>query len=177
MTILDRTPLYQGHLGVQKLRLRDDSGKELVREVIVRRDAVAALVYDRDQQAYLLVEQWRPGAEGPLRELPAGIIDEGEAPEVALRRELEEELGVVVGETTRIATFYSTPGFCTEQIHLYYAEVTGRVGEGGGKAEEDEQITIRPVKADDFYAAPPNDAKTAVAWAWARGQLLNTLSR
>ena len=170
MTIVDRRALYQGHLRVQQVTVRDEAGQERKLEVVERRDAVAALVLDPGRQRYLLVEQWRAGAEAPLLELPAGLIDEGEDPATALRRELEEELGGRVGELTAIATFYTTPGFCTEQIHLFYAELTERTGAGGGKAEEGEQLEVRELTWDELAARPLRDAKTLVAVEWARSR-------
>jgi 8-oxo-dGTP pyrophosphatase MutT (NUDIX family) len=139
-------------------------------EVVTRRDAVAALVYDRQAAAFLLVEQWRAGAQGVVLEVPAGLIDGFELPETALRRELLEELGVEVTEPQLIATFYTSPGFSTEQIYLYFVEVTARPGTGGGLVAEGEAITIRSVAAAAFYELPLFDSKTLVAREWARGR-------
>ena len=169
MTIENITPLYEGHLRVNQVQVRTPDGALQKLERVERRDAVAALVYDPAAAAYLLVEQWRVGAEAPLLELPAGLIDGDESPETALRRELREELGVEVGELTAIATFYPSPGFCSEQIHLFAAEVTSRVGAGGGLATEGEALTVRPITAADFYHNTPlHDAKTLLAREWAR---------
>ena len=45
-----------------------------------------------------LIRQFRPGANQPLWEIPAGTLEPGEPPDVCARRELEEEAGVVAGE-------------------------------------------------------------------------------
>ena len=171
MTVLEASTLYGGHLKVLRLTVQagpDELPRHL--EVVTRRDAVAALVFDRVAGRYLLVEQWRVGAQAPVLELPAGIIDAGETPEAALRRELREELGAEVGALTAIATFYTTPGFCTEQIHLFYTELTSRPEAGGGLASEGEDLTVRELTADDFFRQPLHDAKTLVAREWARNR-------
>lgn len=174
MEVIDTAILYAGHLHVRQLTVADPAGgapRKL--EVISRRDAVAALVYDPAAAAYLLVEQWRVGAQGPVLELPAGLIDGPEQPATALRRELLEELGVEVSDPELIAVFYTTPGFCTEQIHLFHVQVTGRPGPGGGLAEEGEALTIRAVPVDELYEMPLCDGKTLVAREWARGRQLH----
>ena len=104
-------------------------------------------------------------------EVPAGLIDQDEPPEAALRRELHEELGVEVGTLTLIATFYTSPGFSSEQIFLFATEVIGRAGEGGGLAAEGEALTVRAIPREAFYHATPlYDAKTLLAREWARAR-------
>lgn len=173
MNVLETTDLFSGHLKVRRLTVQAapaEAPRHL--EVVTRRDAVAALVFDPAAGHYLLVEQWRVGAQAPVLELPAGLIDADEAPETALRRELREELGAEVGDLTAIATFYTTPGFCTEQIHLFYTEVTARPEAGGGLTAEGESLTICALTPEAFYARPLHDAKTLVAREWARSRQL-----
>ncbi|WP_406113529.1 NUDIX hydrolase [Kitasatospora purpeofusca] len=52
--------------------------------------AVVALTPDR---RIVLTRQFRPGPQALLYELPGGVIDRGESPEVAAARELAEETG------------------------------------------------------------------------------------
>ena len=103
-----------------------------------RGDSVAALLFDREEQAIVLVRQFRfpTHGKGPgwILEAVAGIVDEGESPEEAIRREVLEETGYRVDQLEHISTFYVSPGGSSERIGLYYAEV-GRqdhVGEGHG---------------------------------------------
>ncbi|MBC7446660.1 MAG: NUDIX hydrolase [Hymenobacteraceae bacterium] len=178
MIVLETADMYKGHLKVRQITVQatPDAPRQHF-EVVTRHDAVAALVFDPAARGYLLVEQWRVGAQGPVLELPAGLIDAGETPEAALRRELREEIGGEAGELTPIATFYTSPGFSTEQIHLFYAEFTERSGVGGGRAEEGEAISIRVVPADEFFAMPLADAKTLVAREWAKGNASEMINR
>ena len=65
--------------------------------------------------ATILVRQYRKAVEKTLLEVPAGGIDVGETPETAARRELLEETGFTADIIEPLASFYSSPGFCTER--------------------------------------------------------------
>jgi ADP-ribose pyrophosphatase len=124
----------------------------------------------------LFTEQFRfPALEkGPgwLLEIIAGMIDAGEAPEGALRREIAEELGYGVDRVEHIATFYVSPGGSSERIWLYYAEVSegGRVSEGGGLPGEHEDIRVVSLTAEEARTALADgrlvDAKTIIGLQW-----------
>ncbi|MFC4637561.1 NUDIX domain-containing protein [Deinococcus hohokamensis] len=89
-------------------------------EVVRHADAVAILVLN-DRGEMLLVRQQRRAIGAPTVEAPAGLIDEGETPEQAARRELQEEAGLD-GEMTLLTRFYSSPGFCDEQLYVFEAQ-------------------------------------------------------
>ena len=59
------------------------------------------------------------GAE--LLEIPAGKLEPGEDPRSCAARELEEETGCRAGTLKPLFAMYPTPGYCSEQLHLYYA--------------------------------------------------------
>jgi ADP-ribose pyrophosphatase len=146
------------------------------RLVFERGDSVAAVVFDRDTQRLLFTEQFRfPTHEkGPgwIVEVMAGMIDPGESPDAALRREIAEELGYRADRIDHIATFYVSPGGSSERILLYYAEVGGdeRVSEGGGVPGEYEDIRIVRLSLDEARAALSDgrltDAKTIIGLQW-----------
>jgi len=142
--------LYDGrHLSVES---RD--GKE----VVVHGPAVAVVAVDGDGRV-VLVRQIRAGAGGPLVELPAGNLDDGEPPETAARRELAEETGLHGGDWRAVATFYTSPGFCDELMHLFIAR---GLEEGEAHPQGDEELDIIRVPAADVPAllAQIRDAKT-----------------
>lgn len=148
------------------------SGK--VEKVIVRRnDAVSAVVYNTDTQQYIFVSQfrysaYRNGENGWLTELMAGVIDKDETPEDALVRELEEELGYTTDKAEKITSFFTAPGYTTEQVHLYYVEVSNASKSGKGGGVEDEHENIEPVSysleeiREIMEAHTFNDAKTII---------------
>jgi ADP-ribose diphosphatase len=75
----------------------------------------------------LLVHQWRTPASAVLLEIPAGTLDtdektnEVEDPDLAARRELEEETGYRAKTWQKLAAFWTAPGFAGERMHLYLA--------------------------------------------------------
>ncbi|HAY29432.1 MAG TPA: NUDIX hydrolase [Candidatus Accumulibacter phosphatis] len=152
------------------------------RLVFERGDSVAAVVYHRDSDSLLFAEQFRYPTVGKgsgwLLEVVAGMIDAGESPETALRREVEEELGFTLARCEAIATFFVSPGGSSERIWLYYAEVTDadRVGDGGGLAAEHEEIRIVRMSLEAAKAALRQgslaDAKTIIGLQWLSSRTL-----
>jgi ADP-ribose pyrophosphatase len=96
------------------------SGRQTSREVVEHSDCVAIVAID-DNDNVLLVNQYRQAIGKELLEIPAGGIDPGEDAEAAVRREMREETGFLPRRVTSLGGFYSSPGFCTEYLHLYLA--------------------------------------------------------
>jgi len=113
--------IYDGR--AVKLRVdtvRMPGGRETRREIVEHRDCVAIVAIDADDNV-LLVNQFRKPVEKELLEIPAGGIDPGEDPVTTVRREMQEETGYLPRKVERLGGFYSTPGYCTEYLHLYLA--------------------------------------------------------
>lgn len=113
--------IYDGR--VVKLRVdtvRMPGGRETRREIVEHSDCVAIVAIDADGNV-LIVKQFRKAVEKELLEIPAGGIDPGEDPVTAVRREMQEETGYLPQKVERLGGFYSTPGYCTEYLHLYLA--------------------------------------------------------
>jgi ADP-ribose pyrophosphatase len=91
----------------------------------------------------LLLRQFRHAAEGYIWEIPAGRLDPGESPDQCARRELAEETGMRAGRLERLTTFYTTPGFTDERIHLFLAD---GLEEGNHRREFDEFIELCPTR-------------------------------
>ena len=68
-----------------------------------------------------MVRQFRKAIERTLLEIPAGGIEEGEQPVDCVRRELQEEIGMLPNKIEKIGGFYLGPGYCTEYLYLYLA--------------------------------------------------------
>jgi len=131
--------IYQGrvvNLRVDLVRLTN--GRTTKREIVEHGDAVAILAVTPDRDL-LLVQQYRKPVESELLEIPAGGVNAQEDPADAVRRELQEETGYVPGTVRHLATFYTSPGFCTETMHLYLAT---NLTPGQRQADEDEAITL-----------------------------------
>ena len=157
------------------------------RLVFERGDSAAALLFNKDTQKVLLIEQFRYPAyeKGPgwIQEVVAGVIDQNERPEETIRREIREEIGYEVREPlTHIATFYVSPGGTSERNMLYYAEVSNadHVSAGGGKVSEHEDIELVEMTLSELWQALDNgdiaDAKTLIAVQWLRNRMNNSNS-
>jgi ADP-ribose pyrophosphatase len=161
---------------VRAQRYNGQMSKPVRRLVFERGDAAAAILFNRDNQKVLLVEQFRyPTYEkgpGRVKEVVAGVIKPGEGPEEAMRREIEEEVGYRVQQLRPIATFFVSPGGSSERIFLYYAEVGDgdRVSAGGGLVDENEDILLIEYSRAELLQALASgqfqDAKTLIAVQW-----------
>jgi ADP-ribose pyrophosphatase len=116
------------------------------REIVEHPGAVAIVAVDEEGRV-TLVRQLREPARKELLELPAGTLEEGEEPLVTARRELEEETGLTGGSWRELATFYTTPGFCRERMHVFVAD---GVEEGEARQEADESIELVRVPVDEL---------------------------
>jgi len=112
--------VYSGRvLSVCAGEVRLEDGTVAQREV-VRHSGSVAIVPVLDD-AVVLVRQFRITIEREIDELAAGRIDEGETPEQAARRELEEELGYVAERMVPGSSYYSSVGFLDEVLHIFLA--------------------------------------------------------
>jgi ADP-ribose pyrophosphatase len=108
-----------------------------------------------------LVRQERLATGGPLLELPAGGQEEGESPLECARRELREETGLHGGEWVEVATFFSSPGYTDEKIHLFIATA---LEAGAASPEGSEAIELVRVPLDQVpsLVEEVEDGKTLV---------------
>ena len=108
------------------------------REIVEHPGAVAIVAVD-DGGFVTLVRQLREPARAELLELPAGTREPGEEPLATAQRELREECGLTGGEWTLLTSFWTTPGFCRERMHVFLAE---GVEQGEAEPEEDEALEL-----------------------------------
>jgi ADP-ribose pyrophosphatase len=94
----------------------------------------------------VLVRQTRPGANGTTLELPAGCLEDGEEPEEAAVRELEEECGLSAGTWRPLGSFWAAPEYSTERVHVFEATELLDVGSPGLDADEDVVVERLPLK-------------------------------
>jgi ADP-ribose pyrophosphatase len=130
--------VFQGKLiDVRKDTVRLPDGKTTEREIVVHPEVIAVLPLLGDGQI-VFVRQYRKAAERILLEIPAGGVEPGETPEDAVRREMIEETGYRVDGMTHLVSFYTSPGFTTELMHLYRAYDL----HPGTPTEETDQIEV-----------------------------------
>ena len=100
--------------------VRYPDGREAAYDFIRHGGAVTILPLDDDDNIWF-VRQYRHPIQGLLLELPAGTLEEGEAPEICAAREIREEIGMAAEKLQKIGEFYLAPGYSTEFMHIYLA--------------------------------------------------------
>jgi ADP-ribose pyrophosphatase len=147
-------------------RFRYDDGDVVEREVVSHPGAVAVVAHDGE--SLWLVRQPREAVDDYLLELPAGKLDEeGEDVLATAKRELAEEIGKAANSWEHLTTFYSSPGFSDEQIHVYLAT---DLYDEQAHTDEIERIEIVKVplgELDDVIRSN-RDSKTLIGLLWFR---------
>ncbi|MEU4520043.1 NUDIX domain-containing protein [Amycolatopsis sp. NPDC024027] len=147
------------------------------RETYDRGNGATVLLYDLDGGTVLLTRQFRypvyvnDHPDGMFVETAAGLLD-ADDPETAIRREAQEETGVRIGALEHVFDVYTSPGSVTERLHCYAAPYDpADRGEGGGLAEEGEDIEVLELPFPKALAMIGTgeiaDAKTIMLLQWA----------
>jgi len=171
--------VYDGRIvrvDVDTVRAPDGS---LMKLEMVRHAGAAAIVPLVSDSAsgdptVLLIKQYRHAAGGTIWEIPAGVLEPGEAPLDCARRELMEEVGATAEHFDHLTTLYTTPGFTDERIHVFLAtDLTQREP----SHEPDELIRVEPVPLaralEMIRDGEIADAKSVVALLYVAGYRLN----
>lgn len=195
--ILSNTNSYDGFFKIQTLTLTHklfEGGwsHPIKRELFVRGKAAGVLLYDRDNDSVILIEQFRIGSllaesneEGQqnspwLFELVAGIIEPGEAAEDVAIREAKEESGADIQDLIPICDYLVSPGGTNESLALYCAIVDSQHISGvHGLESEGEDIRVHVVAREEaikaIYDGRINNAATIIALQWLELNLLKKL--
>jgi 8-oxo-dGTP pyrophosphatase MutT (NUDIX family) len=165
--------VYDGSFfSVAKGRFRHEDGEEVEREIVTHTGAVGIVVLDGDDLWF--VRQPREAIGSPdLLELPAGKLDEeGESPLDSAKRELAEEIGKQASTWEPLGSFYTSPGFTDEEVHLFLATGITDVDERP-EVDHDERIDveIRPLADLDTILAETKDSKTLIGLSRLRDRL------
>lgn len=157
-----------------QLKRSDGVWQDQTRETYDRGHGATCLLYNHDEDTVLLTRQFRlPAfvtgnddvADGMLIEAPAGLL-EGMNPDERMRAELEEETGFAVSKLTQVFNPFMSPGSVTERLACFTGTYSARdqVSEGGGKADEGEDIAVLHIKLGDAMTMVASgeiaDAKT-----------------
>jgi ADP-ribose pyrophosphatase len=135
---------------VISLHLQDvelPNGKQSKREIIKHPGAVAILAITDDKKV-VMVEQYRKALERTIVEIPAGKLEKGEEPELCARRELEEETGYECESLELLTSFYTSPGFADEIVHVYVAKGLNKK-ENAAALDEDEFVNLEELTFDE----------------------------
>lgn len=152
-------------LDVRVERFRHADGEEVSREIVRHQGAVGILAHD-EEHVWLVRQPREAVGEQALLEIPAGRLDvDGEEPLQTARRELAEEISLAARRFEHILTYYSSPGFTDEQVHLFLAT---DLYEQHLPSEENERIEIVrwPLDRLEQALAECLDSKTIIALQW-----------
>src|SRR3954469_4850383 len=157
---------------VRQDTFRHEDGDEAQRDIVVHPGAVGVVVLDGDR--LWLVRQPRQAVGGPdLLEFPAGkLLQPGGDPPETAKRELAEEIGKQAEHWESLGSFFTSPGFASEEVHLFLATGISDADERP-EVEENERIDveIRPVSDLDAIIADTKDSKTLIALYKLKGRL------
>ena len=141
------------------------NGKTSKREIVKHPGAVAVIPVTDDNKI-IMVEQYRKALERTIIEIPAGKLEAGEKPEVCAARELEEETGYECANMEWLISFYTSPGFADEIIHVYKATGLSKKANPAA-ADEDEFVNLMEITLEEAIELVKEqkifDAKTAYA--------------
>ncbi len=159
-------PIFSGRI----IRLQVDevelpNGNTSTREIVKHPGAVAVIPITSDNKI-VMVEQYRKPMEKVLVEIPAGKLEKGEEPAYTAVRELEEETGYESQSLEWLISFYTSPGFADEIVHLYVAKGLVKK-ENAASLDEDEFVNVLEVTLEEAIEFVREqrvyDAKTAYA--------------
>ncbi len=112
---------YRGKaFSVRKDQVRLPQGRIADLDIVEHVGAVTILPIDSDGNIWF-VRQYRHATGDELLELPAGTLEDDEAPAVCAQRELQEEIGMRAERMQLIGEFYLAPGYSTELMYVYLA--------------------------------------------------------
>lgn len=161
--IIDEKTAYRGFFSLKVITLkhtlyRGGWSAPLTREVFQRGNCVAVLLYDPQQDALVIIEQFRPGAlqlnddRVWLLEIVAGSIEPGETAEAVAYREAAEESGCEILEMIKINEFFTSPGGTSELLHLFCGRINStHIGGLHGLEEENEDIAVQVLPFKEVY--------------------------
>lgn len=148
------------------------------REAYDRGNGATVLLYDPDRRTVLLTRQFRlptfvnGNPDGMLIETPAGLLDEDD-PETAIRREVEEEAGVTLGDVQPLFELFMSPGSVTERVAFFAApyDASARDAAAGGGVDGEEDIEVLELDVDEALGMVDDgriaDGKTVLLLQWA----------
>ena len=140
--LLERKRLYEGKVFNMIVdQIEYPSGNRSVREIAEHPGGAVALAVFPDRQI-LFVKQHRYPIDAVIYELPAGKLHPGEDPMACAQRELEEETSYRARTWRKLTSIYTTPGFCSEILHIFLATGIEKVAHGQTLEEGEHSLKV-----------------------------------
>ncbi len=120
--ITDSKIIFEGRVFDVKVdNIKYNSGNDGIREVVIHNGG-SVVVPVTDEGKIVMVTQYRYPFGKKFLELPAGKLEKDEDPLICAERELTEETGYVSNSIIKLGNIATSPGFCTELLHVYLAK-------------------------------------------------------
>jgi ADP-ribose pyrophosphatase len=146
-------------------------GSVLPRDLVRLGESVCILPL-LDDGRVVLIRNRRHAVGQWLWEVPAGMIDPGEQPDGAARRELREEAGYRAGRLDRLGRIFTAPGAVDERMHVFRATGLDEVGQALEAYEQIEVHRLHLAEVDRMIASGELcDAKTIAAVSLHRAKM------
>ena len=149
--ILDRTILSDNWYVLNKITFeyRQKNGQWVTqsREAYDRGNGATILLHNPETDRVILTRQFRlptfinGNPNGMLIETCAGLLD-NDSPEVAIRRETEEETGYIITDVVKVMEAYMSPGSVTEKLFFYVAHYSPNTERSTGGGVDEEEIDV-----------------------------------
>ena len=94
----------------------------------------------------VMVWQYRFGTDAMSLEIPGGVIDPGESPEVAAARELREETGYVADALEPLVVVEANPAMQNNRCFTFLARGARRAAETAFDAQEEIETVLVPAR-------------------------------
>ena len=108
---------------------------------------VIPVIEDQKGKQFVMVRQWRHGAQELSLEFPGGVIKKDEESVQAALRELREETGYTTRKITKLGQFNPNPAIMSNQVHFFLAEDLSYTG--AQELDEDEHVHVETVAWND----------------------------
>lgn len=148
MEIVGKKTLWQGiFMSAVEVTYRDAHGVVRTWEAVERVGigGIVVMVAVTPEHTVLLEKQFRPPVGRAVIELPAGLVEPGEAMEAAAKRELIEETGWQAGRLEFLAQGPISTGASTEILRAYLCTDLQQVGQSGGDDSEIIEVAEVPL--------------------------------
>ena len=93
----------------------------------------------------VLIRQYRHGIREITLEIPGGMVEAGDSPEEAARRELREETGYAESQMILLGSVHPNPAFLNNKCYTYVAQEVSLTGKQEQDAKEDIEVILRPL--------------------------------
>ena len=143
LKLIKRNKVYKGRIFTTIVdEVEYLSGNRTIREVADHPGGAVVLAVFPDNKV-ILINQHRYPFDKFIWELPAGKLEDGELPLACARRELEEETGYRAKHWKRLTAIYTSPGVCSEVLHIFLATKLSEAPDGRQLEEGEDTMTMK----------------------------------